>query len=185
MRTTSLQRTDHLTPIDFTVELIHFEPPRSGHLSTPYERTLMSPRLTLANTKLPPKTDSETTIVLHIMRTLVDRFRKNVRRRRWIQKTGHNLALLLIVLAFLTMVQQRRGPKMRPRRVQRAQHTLPRSPEVYRMPITLYEGARARERTIFECTQLHNVMQCTHIVQSVQHCMLEEGPTGPKRCITL
>ena len=60
-RTTSLQRTGHLTPIDFTIELIHFEPPRSGHLSTPYERTLMSPRLTLANRKLPPKTDSETT----------------------------------------------------------------------------------------------------------------------------
>ena len=31
-RTTSLQRTAHLPPIDFT---IHFEPPRSGHLSTP------------------------------------------------------------------------------------------------------------------------------------------------------
>ena len=27
--------TDHLPPIDFTIELIHFEPPRSGHLSTP------------------------------------------------------------------------------------------------------------------------------------------------------
>ena len=34
-RTTSLQRTAHLPPIDFTIELIHFEPPRSGHLSTP------------------------------------------------------------------------------------------------------------------------------------------------------
>ena len=31
-RTTSLQRTAHLLPIDFT---IHYEPPRSGHLSTP------------------------------------------------------------------------------------------------------------------------------------------------------
>ena len=31
-RTTSLQRTAHLSPIDFT---IHFEPPRSGHPSTP------------------------------------------------------------------------------------------------------------------------------------------------------
>ena len=34
-RTTSLQRTAHLPPIDFTIELIHFEPPRSGHLLTP------------------------------------------------------------------------------------------------------------------------------------------------------
>ena len=34
-RTTSLQRTAHLPPIDFTIELINFEPPRSGHLSTP------------------------------------------------------------------------------------------------------------------------------------------------------
>ena len=34
-RTTSLQRTAYLPPIDFTIELIHFEPPRSGHLSTP------------------------------------------------------------------------------------------------------------------------------------------------------
>ena len=34
-RTTSLQRTAHLPPIDFTIELIRFEPPRSGHLSTP------------------------------------------------------------------------------------------------------------------------------------------------------
>ena len=34
-RTTSVQWTAHLPPIDFTIELIHFEPPRSGHLSTP------------------------------------------------------------------------------------------------------------------------------------------------------
>ena len=28
-RTTSLQQTDHLPPIDFTIKMIHFEPPRS------------------------------------------------------------------------------------------------------------------------------------------------------------
>ena len=33
--TTSVQRTAHLPPIDFTIELIHYEPPRSGHLSIP------------------------------------------------------------------------------------------------------------------------------------------------------
>ena len=39
-------------------------------------------------------------IVLYIMQTLVDHFRKTVRHRRWIQKLGAILALLLIVLAF-------------------------------------------------------------------------------------
>ena len=33
-RTTSVQRTAHLHPIDFTTEQIHFEPPTNGHLST-------------------------------------------------------------------------------------------------------------------------------------------------------
>ena len=31
-RTTSVQRTAHLSPIDFTIELIPFEPPKSGLL---------------------------------------------------------------------------------------------------------------------------------------------------------
>ena len=92
----------------------------------------MSPRLTLANTKLPPKTDSQTTptnsfsdsciimvmctvvysylqhfliycfiigslyflpIVLYIMRTLVDGFRKIVRHHRCMDsKTGHYIS---------------------------------------------------------------------------------------------
>ena len=43
------------------------------------------------------------------MQTLVDGFRKIVRYHRWIQRLGIILALLLIVLAFLAMVQQRRG----------------------------------------------------------------------------
>ena len=34
-RTTSVQQMAHLPPIDFTIELIHLEPPRSGHLPTP------------------------------------------------------------------------------------------------------------------------------------------------------
>ena len=53
-RTTSVQRTAHLPPIDFTIELIHFEPTPLN----PKQRTLISPQRTLANTKLPPKTDS-------------------------------------------------------------------------------------------------------------------------------
>ena len=34
-QTTSVHWTDHFAPIDFTIELINFEPPRSRHLSTP------------------------------------------------------------------------------------------------------------------------------------------------------
>ena len=41
------------------------------------------------------------------MQTLVDRFRKIVRHCRWIQRLGIILALLLIVLAFLAIAQQR------------------------------------------------------------------------------
>ena len=37
-RTTSVQWTAHLPPIAFTIEIAHFEPPRSGHLSTPNNR---------------------------------------------------------------------------------------------------------------------------------------------------
>ena len=32
-------QADHLPPIDFAIELIHFEPSRSGHLSTPNSLT--------------------------------------------------------------------------------------------------------------------------------------------------
>ena len=62
-RTTSVQQTPHLPPIDFAIELIHFEPPRSGHLSnaTPNNRHWSSPWRTLANTKLLMKMDSEAT----------------------------------------------------------------------------------------------------------------------------
>ena len=51
---------------------------------------------------------------------LVDCFHKILRHRRWIQTPGIILTLLLIMLAFLTIVQQRRDPKMQPRRVQQA-----------------------------------------------------------------
>ena len=44
------------------------------------------------------------------------------------------LAMLLIVLAFLAIVQQQRGPKMRPYpRAQQPEHTIPRLLEVHRM----------------------------------------------------
>ena len=62
--TASVQRTDHLPLTDFTIELIHFELLRSEHLSTPNNEHWWAPdngRHTLANTKLPPKVDSDTT----------------------------------------------------------------------------------------------------------------------------
>ena len=41
-QTTSLQQTDDLPPIDFTIELVRFKPPGSGHLNS-VQQTLMSP----------------------------------------------------------------------------------------------------------------------------------------------
>ena len=84
--------------------------------------TLMSPRHTLANTKLPPKTDSETTPTNSFVH-IASGFCKIVCHHRW--PDSIILALLLIVLAFFSMIQQRRGPKMRPHRVQQPEHTLP------------------------------------------------------------
>ena len=84
----------------------------------------------------PRRTFSQYKISYLRKRTVIDRFRKIVRYHRWIQRPGIILALLLIALAFLAMVQRRRGPKMRPHRVQQPEHMLPRLPEVYRIPIT-------------------------------------------------
>ena len=46
------------------------------------------------------------------MRMLVYDFRKIMRHHYWIQRPGIILALLVIVLAFLTLGQQRSGLKM-------------------------------------------------------------------------
>ena len=58
--TTSVQRTANLPLIDFTIELIHFESEKRTPLNSE-QRTLIRPRRTLTNTKLPPKTDSKVT----------------------------------------------------------------------------------------------------------------------------
>ena len=34
-RTTSVRRTNPMPPITLPIEIVHLEPPRSGHLSTP------------------------------------------------------------------------------------------------------------------------------------------------------
>ena len=75
----------------------------------------MSPGLTSANTKLPPK--SKWTVKLHppialyIIRTLIDRSCKIVRQCHWIQRRGAILGLLLFVL--LAIVRQQKDLKMR------------------------------------------------------------------------
>ena len=100
-RSTSLQGTAHLPPIDFTIELIHYEPPRSGHLSTPNNGHWSGPDvpwpiqnyLRKRTVKLDPHN--------------VDACRPlSYRHRRWIQWPS-------TVLAFLVSVKQRRGPKTR------------------------------------------------------------------------
>ena len=64
------------------------------------------------------------------MRMLVDGFRKIVRYHRWIQRPGIIVALLLIVLAFLAMVQQRTGEVQKFALIV-FNKTLLRLPEVY------------------------------------------------------
>ena len=51
----------HLSPIDFTIELIHFEGSEKRTPLNSEQQTLISPRHTLANIKLPLKMDSEVT----------------------------------------------------------------------------------------------------------------------------
>ena len=108
-QTTVGQWTDHLPSIEFTIELIHFKPPRNKHLSTPKNGHWSAPNVLLPiqnylrkqTVKLYPL------IVLYIVRMLVNRFCKD-------SNLSFILVLFLIVPAFLASVQQRRGPKMRP-----------------------------------------------------------------------
>ena len=81
----------------------------------------MSPRRTLANTKLPPKRTEKLhpPIVLYIMRMLVDGFHKVVCYCCWIERPGI-IALLLIVPAF----------KMQPHTLPRLPHNIFQTPKV-------------------------------------------------------
>ena len=124
-------------------ELIHFKPPRLEAILNSVQWTLIRPRLTLANTKLPPKTDTETTsttIVLYITRTHVDRFRKIVCHCRWIQRLGIKTYYINSVAHRASLSCHGHGtatwdPKMRPHRVQQTKLTLACLLEVYLMPI--------------------------------------------------
>ena len=62
---------------------------------------------------------------------------KFVCRIQWILRPGITLTMSLIVLIFLNLVRQRKGPKMRPCCGHQQEYTctLPRPPEVYRKPL--------------------------------------------------
>ena len=113
-RTISVQRTDHLPPVDFTTELIHFEPPRSRHLSTPNNGHLSVPNIPQP---IPLKMDSEDNV--DACRPL------SLRHCCLIQRPNTIVALLRIVLAFLVSGKQRRGPKRQPHCVRQSQITMP------------------------------------------------------------
>ena len=116
-RTPSAQRTAHLPPIDFYHRTNTL---RTSEERTPLnseQRTVISPQRSLANTKLPLKTDSEDNA--DACRPL------SLRHRHWIQRSSTIAALLCIVLAFLVSVKQRTGPEMRPHHVQQSQITTP------------------------------------------------------------
>ena len=93
-------------------------------------------------------------IVLYIMRTLVDSFHKIVRHHCWIQRLGVLLALLLIMLAFLAMVQQWRGPKMWSHRVQQAEHIHYHGsiPNAHNQYIRIFRIFRIHSSRLFNCT---------------------------------
>ena len=64
-RTTSLQWTAHLPPIDFTIHYKYitntFQTSEKWTLLNSKKRTLIRPQCTMANKKLPPKKGSEAT----------------------------------------------------------------------------------------------------------------------------
>ena len=102
-RTTSVQRTAHLPPIDFTKELIHSDTDQSPTYLCQY--------------KITSETDSEDNADACPSLSL--------RHRRRIQRSSTIVALPRIVLAFFVNVKQRRGPKMRLHRDQQSQITTP------------------------------------------------------------
>ena len=104
-QTNSVQCIDHFAPIVFTLSASEKQTPLNF-----VQRTLPSPKhsLTIHNYL------QKWTVKLHppINRMLVDHFHKIECHCGWIQRPGITLALSLVVLAFLTTVQQHRGPKM-------------------------------------------------------------------------
>ena len=132
-RTTSAQRTAHLPPVDFTIELIHFKPPGNFVLAK-VRWELISVRCSeLKGVRFSPKTDSGGNA--DACRPL------SLRHRCWILKLSTIVALLCIVLAFLVSVRQRRG------RVQPSQITTPKYAECLNGYLRILDPQR-RSRTI-------------------------------------
>ena len=69
--------------------------------------------------------------IYSIMRALVYNIYKIVHHLQWIQRPGIILTLLLIVLTFVIIVQQWKGPKTQSFYAQQPEYTLPRLPEVH------------------------------------------------------
>jgi len=120
-RTTSLQRTAHLPPIDFTIELIHYKPPRSRHLSTPNNGHWTGP-------------DLPSPIQNYLWKWTVKRYTHIMFRNATI--AGFNDRALYYHCASLS--RQRKATE-RSENASPADHTLSRLPEVYRMQ-AIYNG---------------------------------------------
>ena len=69
--------------------------------------------------------------IYSIMRALVYNIYKIVHHLQWIQRPGIILTLLLIVLTFVIIVQQWKGPKTQSFYAQQPEYTLSRLPEVH------------------------------------------------------
>ena len=69
-RTTSVQRTNSMPPIALPIEIVHLEPPSSGHLSTPDNGQPACPQKTAICTKLPPKADGDKTASINHKNTI-------------------------------------------------------------------------------------------------------------------
>ena len=66
-RTTSVQRTNSVPPIALPIEIVHSEPPRSGHLSTPDNGQPARPQRTVISVQnnLQKRTEAKTASTNH------------------------------------------------------------------------------------------------------------------------
>ena len=120
------------------------------------------------------------------MRMLVDSFHKIVRHHRWIQRLGVLLALLLMMLAFLAMVQHWRGPKMWSHRVQQPEHIHCHGsiPNAHNQYICIFRIFRIHSSRLFNCTRSYIQITiqclfcyCCHNCNRPQSALCSEGFT--------
>ena len=122
------------------------------------------------------------------MRTLVDSFHKIVRHHCWIQRLGVLLALLLIMLAFLAMVQQWRGLKMWSHHVQQPEHIHYHGsiPSAHNQYIRIFRIYRIHSSRLFNCTCSYVQITieclfcyCCHNCKRPQSTLCSKGFTQP------